>query len=141
MMLSDDKVSHTSHMLLKGLLDNKLVVLKVDDSEVRREIKKTIGAQLKIGEEIDAAVTKKLLSFSRKLAEGSPEWEVLYKKFYEEEEAKRGSRYCLLCLKCPTKTQSDSAMQHNSCEQARGGKENAREADVTTATPRSIPRN
>ncbi|HTZ17399.1 MAG TPA: DUF507 family protein [Dissulfurispiraceae bacterium] len=92
MMLSDDKVSHTSHMLLKGLLDNKLVVLKVDDSEVRREIKKTIGAQLKIGEEIDAAVTKKLLSFSRKLAEGSPEWEVLYKKFYEEEEAKRGSR-------------------------------------------------
>jgi len=92
MMLSDDKVTHTTHMLLKGLLDNKLIVLKGDDSEVRREIKKTIANQLKIGEEIDAAVTKKLLSFSRKLTEGSAEWEVLYKKFYEEEDAKRGIR-------------------------------------------------
>ncbi len=92
MMLSDDKISHTSHVLLKGLLENKLIALKVDDSEVRREIKKTIVAQLRIGEDIDAAVTKKLLSFSRKLTEGSPEWEVLYRKFYEEEEAKRGNR-------------------------------------------------
>jgi uncharacterized protein len=92
MMLSDDKVSHTSHILLKGLLDNRLITLKVDDSEVRREIKKTIFSQLKIGEDIDAAVTKKLLSFSRKLVEGSPEWEVLYKKFYEEEEVRRGRK-------------------------------------------------
>ncbi len=92
MMLSDDKISHTSHVLLKGLLENKLIALKVDDSEVRREIKKAIVAQLRIGEDIDAAVTKKLLSFSRKLTEGSPEWEVLYRKFYEEEEAKRGNR-------------------------------------------------
>ncbi len=92
MMLSDDKISHTTHVLLKGLIDNKLISLKVDDSDVRREIKKTIISQLKIGEDIDAAVTKKLLSFSRKLAEGSPEWDVLYKKFYEEEEAKRGSK-------------------------------------------------
>ncbi len=92
MMLSDDKISHTTHVLLKGLLDNKLISLKVDDSDVRREIKKTIISQLKIGEDIDAAVTKKLLSFSRKLTEGSPEWEVLYKKFYEEEEAKRGNK-------------------------------------------------
>jgi len=92
MMLSDDKISHTSHVLLKGLIDNKLITLKAVDSEVRREIKKAIIGQLRIGEEIDAAVTKKLLSFSRKLSEGSPEWEVLYKKFYEEEEVRRGRK-------------------------------------------------
>jgi hypothetical protein len=92
MMLSDDKISHTTHMLLKGLLENKLVVPKVEESEVRREIKKTIIGELKVGEDIDATVTKKLLSFSKKLVEGSPEWEVLYKKFYEEEEIKKGRK-------------------------------------------------
>lgn len=92
MMLSDDKISHTSHMLLKGLLEHKLVALKVEDSEVRREIKKTIVNELKIGEDIDATVTRKLLSFSKKLVEGSPEWEVLYRKFYEEEETKKGRK-------------------------------------------------
>jgi hypothetical protein len=74
------------------LLENKLITLKADDSEARREIKKTIVGQLKIGEDIDVAVTKKLLSFSRKLVEGSPEWEVLYRKFYEEEEVRRGRK-------------------------------------------------
>lgn len=92
MMLSDDKISHTSHVLLKGLLENKVITLKADDSEVRREIKRTIVNELKIGEDMDAAVTKKLLSFSKKLVEGSPEWEVLYKKFYEEEERRRGRK-------------------------------------------------
>jgi hypothetical protein len=92
MMLSDDKISHTTHMLLKGLLENKLIVPKAEESEVRREIKKTIVNELKIGEDINETVTKKLLSFSKKLVEGSPEWEVLYRKFYEEEEVKKGRK-------------------------------------------------
>lgn len=92
MMLSDDKISHTTHMLLKGLIDNKLINLKADDSELRREIKRTIISELKVGEDMHEVVTKKLLSFSRKLAEGSPEWDVLYRKFYEEEEARRGRK-------------------------------------------------
>ena len=92
MILSDEKISHTSHVLLRGLLENKLITVKADDSEVRREIKKAIVNQLRIGEDIDAAVTKKLLSFSRKLVEGSPEWEILYRKFYEEEEVRRGKK-------------------------------------------------
>jgi hypothetical protein len=92
MMLSDDKISHTTHVLLKGMLEHKLIDLKADDSEVRRDIKRTIVGQLKIGEDMHEAVTKKLLSFSKKLVEGSPEWEVLYKKFYEEEEVRRGRK-------------------------------------------------
>jgi hypothetical protein len=92
MMLSDDKISHTTHMLLKGLLENKLVAPKVEESEVRREIKKIIVNELKVGEDIDETVTKKLLSFSKKLVEGSPEWDVLYKKFYEEEAVKKGRK-------------------------------------------------
>jgi hypothetical protein len=66
--------------------------LKEDDGLLRREIKRTIMGELKIGEDIDEAVRRKLQSFSKKLVEGSPEWEVLYKKYYEEEEVKKGRR-------------------------------------------------
>jgi hypothetical protein len=47
-------------------------------------------SELKVGEEIDSVVRKKLQSFSKKIAEGSPEWEILYKKVFREEEIKRG---------------------------------------------------
>jgi hypothetical protein len=90
MMLSDDKISHLSHVLLKGLLERKLVALIEDEGKVRAEIKKTVVSELKIGEDIDAAVRKKLQSFSKKIVEGSSEWEILYRKFFREEEIKRG---------------------------------------------------
>jgi hypothetical protein len=90
MMLSEDKVSHLSHVLLKNLLGQKLLELNEDEGAIRREIKRTIVSELKIGEEIDEVVRKKLQSFSKKVIEGSPEWEVMYRKFFREEEIKRG---------------------------------------------------
>jgi hypothetical protein len=90
MMLSDDKIVHLSHVLLKGLTEKKLVELIEEEGKVRTEIKRAIISELKIGEEIDSVVRRKLRSFSRKIVEGSPEWEILYKKFFREEEVKRG---------------------------------------------------
>jgi len=90
MMLSEDKISHLSHVLLRGLIQQKLVELVEDEGAIRREIKRSVVMELKIGEEIDQIVRKKLQSFSKKLIEGSPEWEVLYRKFFREEEIKKG---------------------------------------------------
>jgi hypothetical protein len=90
MMLSEDKISHLSHVLLKGLIERNLIEPIDEEGKIRAEIKKTIISELKIGEEINAVVRKKLLSFSKKIAEGSPEWEVLYRKFFREEERKKG---------------------------------------------------
>lgn len=90
MMLSDDKISHLSHVLLKGLIAQDLVELLDDEGAIRREIKQTIVNELKIGEEIDTIVRRKLQSHTKKLIEGSPEWEVLYKKYFREEEIKKG---------------------------------------------------
>ncbi|MEW6571278.1 MAG: DUF507 family protein [Nitrospirota bacterium] len=90
MMLSEDKISHLSHVLLKGLLEKKLIEPSEEEGKIRAEIKRTIISELKIGEEIDSAVRRKLQSYSRKIVEGSPEWEVLYRKFFNEEEMKKG---------------------------------------------------
>ncbi len=90
MMLSDEKILHLSHIILKGLIGKKLIEVTAEEGKIRAEIKKTIILELKIGEEIDSTIRKKLQSFSRKIVEGSPEWEILYKKFFREEEVKRG---------------------------------------------------
>jgi hypothetical protein len=90
MMLSDDKISHLSHVLLKGLLERKLVEPLEEDGKVRTEMKRTIISELKIGEEIDSVVRRKLQSYAKKIVEGTAEWEILYKKFFREEEAKKG---------------------------------------------------
>ena len=90
MMLSDEKILHMSHIIFQGLVERKLSDPVVEESKVRAEIKRSIIAELKIGEEIDSTVRKRLQSFSKKILEGSPEWEIMYKKYFKEEELKRG---------------------------------------------------
>ena len=90
MMLSDEKILHMSHIIFRGLVERKLINPVVEDSKVRAEIKRSIIAELKIGEEIDSTIRKRLQSFSKKILEGSPEWEIMYKKYFKEEELKRG---------------------------------------------------
>jgi hypothetical protein len=89
-MLSDDKISHMSHVLLRGLLDKDIIDIIEDEGAVRKAIKKAINAQLKIGQEMDDAVRRKIESMQRHVSEGGPEWNVLYDKFLKEEEIKRG---------------------------------------------------
>lgn len=89
-MLSDEKISHLSHVLFRGLTDRNLIEILDEEGKVRREIKRSTVSFLKISEDIDLSVRKKLQSFSRKIVEGSTEWEVLYRKFYNEETARRG---------------------------------------------------
>ena len=90
MKLSDDKVSHLTHVILKGLLDKKIVTPLADDGHIRREIRRVITNELKLAASIDETVRKKLQSYSKKMHEGSSEWDVLYNKFFEEETSKKG---------------------------------------------------
>jgi len=89
-MLTDEKKSHLCHMLLKGLLDKDLIDIRDEEGKVRKEMKRSLESFLKASETIDASVRKKLQSYSKKIVEGSPEWEVLYKKFYKEDAARKG---------------------------------------------------
>jgi hypothetical protein len=90
MRLSDDKISHLTHVVLKGLLEKKAVTPLEDEGQIRRDIRRVIVKELKIADGIDEMVRKKLQSYSKKIYEGSSEWEVLYNKFFEEEAAKKG---------------------------------------------------
>jgi hypothetical protein len=84
-MLSEDKVSHLSHVILSTVKRSSLVQIKSEDGRILKEIKRVLASELAQEQEIDRKVRTKLGSYSRGIVEGSPEWDVLYRKTFEEE--------------------------------------------------------
>jgi hypothetical protein len=87
-MLSEDKVSHLSHVILLAVKNSPLVQVKTEDGRILKEIKRVLANELGQEQDIDRKVRAKLGSYSRGIVEGSPEWEVLYRKTFEEESRK-----------------------------------------------------
>ena len=88
-MISEDKASHLSHLVLGALKKSSQCRLTEDDGKVLREIKRVVAAELALESDIDKKVRAKLASYSRQIVEGSPEWDVMYRKTSEEEQKKR----------------------------------------------------
>lgn len=89
MRLSEDRISHISHLVLDMLMQNRHVDAIQAEERILREIKRTITDELKFEDEADAAARRTIQSLSRKVPEGSREWDVLYRKYFEEEMNRR----------------------------------------------------
>jgi len=86
--LSREKVLHISHLVLRYLDEEDSVEYFDEPQEIRQTIVKIIMDEMKNDELIDALVRRKLESQKRGIVEGSDEWDVLYRKYHEEEVAK-----------------------------------------------------
>jgi hypothetical protein len=87
-MLSEDKISHLSHVILTAVKKHSGVNVKSADEPVLKSIKRVLATELAQEQEIDRKVRAKLTSYSRGIVEGSAEWDVLYRKTFEEETRK-----------------------------------------------------
>jgi len=85
MRLSEDRIYHLSHLIQDMLIRNRNIDVLVPEERVLREIKRTIADELKFEDEADEAARRTIQSLSRKVPEGSREWDVLYRKYVEEE--------------------------------------------------------
>ena len=88
MKLSREKIVHLSHLVLNHLNHDEDVEFFEDPQVIRGEIFRLIESEMKADEAIDALVRRKIESQKRTIVEGSDEWDVLYRKYYEEEAAK-----------------------------------------------------
>lgn len=88
MKLSRDKIARLSHLVLNQLNQDDEVEFYADLPEIRQDIVRLIEGEMKADEAIDALVRRKIESQKRTILEGSDEWEVLYRKYYEEEVGK-----------------------------------------------------
>lgn len=89
MIISEDRQTHLAHVITDAIWDDDLVDF-TDDEMALRFAKKAIAEFVKEDEEIDRKAREKVASLKRGVVEGSPEWDVLYKKYYEEERGRRG---------------------------------------------------
>jgi len=86
--LSDDRISHIAHLISDAIWNDDLVDF-VDDNKVLADIKRTMTSYMRIEDNADTAARDKIRSLSRDVPEGSREWDILYKKYFEEEVSKK----------------------------------------------------
>ncbi len=61
-----------------------------DPQTVRLEIRATLERLLNEEENLDKAARQKIENQKRTILEGTPEWDILYRKYYNEEVRKLG---------------------------------------------------
>jgi uncharacterized protein len=88
MKLSREKVLRLSHLILGHLDQDDGVEYFAEPQQVRGDIVKIISDEMKTDEAIDALVRRKIETQKRTILEGSDEWDVLYRKYYEDEVAR-----------------------------------------------------
>ncbi len=91
MKLSEDRISHLSHLILDHLLERGYLFLAEErEPTIRSRIKRVFHEELEKEETLDLKVRKKIASYKRKIPEGSNEWYLLYRRFYDEERNRSG---------------------------------------------------
>lgn len=88
MRLSREKILRISHAVLDYLDADDAVEYFADPQEIRQQIVRMIEGEMKADEAIDALVRRKIETQKRPIVEGSDEWDVLYRKYYEEEQTR-----------------------------------------------------
>ena len=90
MILSEDRQTHFAHLLIDGIWNDDLVDYSDDDMAIK-VAKRAISNFIAEMEEIDRKAKATVASLKRGVPEGSPEWDVLYAKYLEEELRRRGT--------------------------------------------------
>jgi hypothetical protein len=88
--VSRDKVNKVAHTLSDVLAEMDIVEFVEDRNTIRLEVRKILEDLLNHEEKIDQAAKAKIESQKRTILEGSQEWDILYRKYYQEEVKKLG---------------------------------------------------
>jgi hypothetical protein len=79
-----------AHTVADALAEMENVDFVEDRNTIRLEVRRILEELLHQEERIDAAARQKIESQRRTIMEGSQEWDILYRKYYNEEVKKLG---------------------------------------------------
>ena len=88
--LSREKVNYLSRQILNKLFENDQVEFLDEPNEIRLSIVRSIEDEMRLYETIDKKAIDKIETQKKSIKEGSREWEILYRKYYNEEISKLG---------------------------------------------------
>jgi hypothetical protein len=87
---SEGRLSALAHIVLTALKKGDEVADLRADRLVLTEIKAALTDFFNVDDALDMKVRRKIASLSRRVPEGSGEWDVLYRQYLEEEKRKLG---------------------------------------------------
>ena len=88
--LSREKINFLSRKILEFLFENDEVEFLDESNEIRLNIVRSIEEEMHLYDLIDKKATEKIESQKKPIKEGSREWDILYRKYYNEEINKLG---------------------------------------------------
>jgi uncharacterized protein len=90
MRLSREKINKLAHAVADTLAEMDNVDFLEDRNSIRLEARRVLELLMAQEARIDAAARQKIESQRRTILEGSQEWDILYRKYYNEEVKKLG---------------------------------------------------
>ncbi len=90
MRISRDKLNKLAHTVADTLADINEVDFQEDRNTIRQEARKALEKLLTEELRIDQAARLKISSQRKIILEGSQEWDILYRKYYNDEVKKLG---------------------------------------------------
>jgi len=88
--LSREKINYLSTRILEVLSKNDAVEYLDEPNEVRLSIVRAIEEEMRLYDQLDKKAIDKIQAQKKAIEEGSREWEILYRKYYNEELSKLG---------------------------------------------------
>ena len=89
MILSDERQFHLAHVATDKVWGDDIADFSDDDIALRAA-RIAIVAFVKEDLEVDKRAREKVSTLKRDVQEGTREWDIMYKKYYEEERNKYG---------------------------------------------------
>jgi len=90
MRISREKINKLAHAVADTLAEIPSVDFIEDRNSIRLEARRVLENLMTQEARIDAAARQKIESQRRTILEGSQEWDILYRKYYNEEVKKLG---------------------------------------------------
>jgi uncharacterized protein len=88
--LSRDKINKLAHTVADALADLEQVDFLEDRNTIRVEARRILEELFGEEAKIDLAARQKIENQKRTITEGTQEWDILYRKYYNEEVKKLG---------------------------------------------------
>lgn len=90
MRLSHEKIIQLSHRILSAIEALDEVEIFEEPNVIRQETVKILTDLLHEEEKMEQAVRQRIATHKRSIPEGGGEWEILYRKYYQDELRKLG---------------------------------------------------
>ena len=85
MRLSHERCVHLSHLIINAFEDDDQVEFLRDPNEIRLKTLQILEGEMVRQEEMEEGIRRRIQTQRRDIPEGSAEWEILFRKYYEDE--------------------------------------------------------